>query len=190
MSVAKKFDYISFGDGLSVLKGVGRDEIRNNPHKDKREIWCVAKMLEHLSLEYCEIFANPQQSDSTDVYVKDKSSNIEYKIQVAEIAPKSKEAIEFIRTQTIQSKNKLPVYGSLDTFGLICSIIDKKIKKHYSNVNTLNLLVYLNPPVVIIDIELDVDLEGLKTKYQNGEFGSIMLLTNSDFAFIKNEKLV
>ncbi len=191
-------NYLTIQEALDALKSIPYSELRANTNKQKRELWCVAKMLQYLNQESHLIRTNTIQADSVDVFIKPINNGHEYKIQVVEIAPKA--------------SNSQRVFDDALNFGYstlekeVAEVVDAIVKNKeskYTDVDkhTLNLLIYLNPPYrediaiaplawgICIDMELDLDVKEMSDRLSNSKFGTIVLLLDGQAIFLKNSKL-
>lgn len=181
---------------LGNLRKIPYNKLRSNKYKIQREAWCVAKMLEYLSLDNYLVCANPTQADSTDIIVISPDSR--YKVQVTEIAPKS------IKSNTVFDSAIVHGYSTLEVEMLELlqtTVQDKEEKYSESDKESLNLLIYFNPPTkqvtpnssawtIVLDPELDLDLPNIQRTLYSSKFGSILLLTGNEVFFLKNDRLV
>lgn len=149
------------------------NDLRSNLNKHYREEWCATKFCEALGLINPEILAPPKQNDSVDQIIK-FSTQRSLKLQIIEVAPKSPRSSE-LETHIQQGRE----YTLLKkyTHSMIKGAIDQKIKKRYSDVAKIHLLIYLNGPCnTLIDPDLDIDLTELQNEYAHASFQGISVI--------------
>lgn len=161
--------------------------LRDNEHKQWRESWVAAKFCEGLKWTKARVCI-PPQDQGDDVFVE--YDNKSFPFQIAEMAPRDPSVVNHLPSST-EDENGLisyEVYGSLSAqvTNLVQNLVQKKDKKNYTNQEKMNLLIYLNPPIMI-DAEEDIDKPSLKEQVKSSKFKTISLYTYKEVIFIKGD---
>lgn len=168
------------------LKPTSYAEMRSNKNKWWREGFVAAKFCEYFKWTNALIYF-PQFDIGDDVLIKHQNNN--YPFQITELAPSNPRVKEqFPQAIRIDDITISDPYNSIctETTETIIALIDIKQKKHYADQNSINLLIYINPPNIYVDSN-DINLKILRQYTQTIQFKTISLLVNDEIIFIKSD---
>lgn len=169
---------------------------RSNACKTERELFCMSRACEFLNIDGYAYQEHEQNSDIDITLVKDSKS---YHFQIAEIAPRSREALAlrerlFKGGVAIGGTSQIVIEISdiqAEITNAIQKIITSKSNMNYSREGQINLLIYVNGPQdIIIDSELDIDLGALRHACADIKFLTVILLTEDRILWVKGDSLI
>ncbi len=162
-------------------------EMRSNKFKRWREEFLAVKFCEGVSWD-AALICSPDRDEGDDVFIKNGEHC--YPFQITELAPKNPEVADvFPQSRNIGGEFMLKPYGSLkDEIGRsVLSLVQAKDNKCYADQESMNILIYINPPNVVVDVSLDIDKEALTRHLRSSKFRTVSLCAGDEIIFIKGD---